>query len=415
MFIKAGIITIGDELLIGQTINTNLTWLGKHLEEEGISVIQSTTIQDQEAAIKDALDSFLPNYDIIIITGGLGPTNDDITKETLSKYFNRELVLYQEILERVEQMFNKKGREMVPSNIQQAMLPKDITILDNLIGTASGMWFEEKQKIVVSIPGVPHEMKNLMITEVIPRLKIRFNLKSNYYQTIMIQGIGESNLAELINDWENRLSKDGLHLAYLPSPGMMKLRINSIDNKASSHNINSYVEELKARLPQYVYGLNGISIFEVVADLLKNSNSSLGTIESCTGGDIARSFVKHSGSSAFFKGGLITYSNALKVNLAEVKQKSLEVYGAVSEEVAKEMALGGQKQLGVDYSIAVTGIAGPDGGTKEKPIGTVWIAVATPEKVISEHFLFGEHRGRNIEKAKLHALNMLRKSILNIR
>ena len=411
---KVAIITIGDELLIGQTINTNLTWLGKTLEEAGLSVIQSTTVQDREDAIIKALDNLLKDFDLVIITGGLGPTNDDITKATLAKYFNRKMVLNRKVLERVQQIFSNRKMEMPPSNIQQAVLPEGIIILDNIMGTAPGMWFESNNKIIISLPGVPYEMKYLTTNEVIPLLKSRFDLSTNYYQTLMIQGIGESSLAELIKEWEDRLTNDNLHLAYLPSPGILKLRLNSINNEPEIQKINSYFEELKTKFPQYVYGENEISIFEVVGELLKKKNASLGTIESCTGGDIARSFVKFPGSSDFFIGGLITYSNALKIKLAHVDPKILEDNGAVSEEVAKEMAIGGQKQLGVDYAIAVTGIAGPDGGTEDNPVGTVWIAVASPEKVVARHFLFGDDRRRNIEKAKLAAVNLLRKVILGI-
>ncbi len=411
---KAGIITIGDELLIGQTINTNLAWIGENLEKAGISVIQSTTIKDQEKAIVDALDYFLKDLDLVIITGGLGPTNDDITKETLSKYFNKKLVLNKLVLNRVQELFYKKGKEMPVSNIKQAELPEGITVLDNFLGSASGMWFEKDKKVIISLPGVPYEMKALITKEVIPRLQSRFDLKNNFYQTLMIQGIGESSFAELIENWEARITQDELHLAYLPSPGILKLRLNSINGDPSVEKINAYFKELENLFPQYVYGKDNASLLEVVGELLKNKNATLGTIESCTGGDIARSFVQFSGSSAFLKGGIITYSNEIKIQLAHVKPKTLEDFGAVSEEVAKEMALGGKKQLGADYTIAVTGIAGPEGGTKEKPVGTVWIAVASPERVIAKHFLFGKHRGRNIEKTKLFAANLLRKEILNI-
>ncbi|HLV43081.1 MAG TPA: competence/damage-inducible protein A [Brumimicrobium sp.] len=411
---KAGIITIGDELLIGQTINTNLAWLGSELGNAGISVYKSTSICDQEEAIIDALDDYINEADLIIVTGGLGPTNDDITKETLTKYFNTELELNNQVLERVRNFFEARGKETLDSNIQQAMLPKEALVIDNRHGTASGMWFEKYGKIIISLPGVPYEMKALITEEVLPRLKASFGVRGKYYQTLMLQGIGESFLAEKIEGWEKRIYEDGLHLAYLPSPGVIKLRLTSEKGTKEASKINTYFEELKKRFPQYVYGMNDESIFHVVGELLKKKHISLGTVESCTGGGIASSFIHYAGSSNFFKGGLITYSNDLKTKLAHVPEEILNKYGAVSKEVAKAMAVGGKAQLNVDYTIAVTGIAGPDGGTDEKPVGTVWIAIATPNGVIAQHFLFGEHRGRNIEKTELYAANLLRKVVLGI-
>ncbi|HZH85802.1 MAG TPA: competence/damage-inducible protein A [Brumimicrobium sp.] len=412
---KAGVITIGDELLIGQTVNANLAWLGKELGNAGISIYKSTTICDLEKDIIDALDDYLKEADLIIVTGGLGPTNDDITKETLSKYFNSDLELNTQVLARIRKYFESRGKEMLDSNIQQAMLPKDALVIDNRHGTASGMWFERRGKIIISLPGVPYEMQALITEEVLPRLKASYGVKGKYYQTLMLQGIGESFLAEKIEDWENRIYEEGLHLAYLPSPGVIKLRLTSDKGPKEAPKIKAYFEELEKRFPEFVYGMNDETIFEVVGELLKSKHISLGTIESCTGGGIARSFVAFPGSSVFFQGGLITYSNDLKMKLAKVSPESLEKYGAVSEEVVKEMALGGRKVLGVDYTIAVTGVAGPDGGSDEKPVGTVWIAIASPEGVVAEHFLFGENRGRNIEQTELYAVNLLRKTILNIK
>lgn len=411
---KAGIICIGDELLIGQTVNTNATWLGQEFGKFGISVYRSTTIRDIKEDIIQTVDEYLKEADLIIVTGGLGPTNDDITKETLAEYFGTTLELNNEVLNRVQSFFEQRGKTMLDSNIQQAMLPQSAIILDNLEGTASGMWFEKNGKILISLPGVPYEMKALITKEVLPRLKDSFGITGQYYQTLMVQGIGESFLAELILDWENRIYAEGLHLAYLPSSGMIKLRLTSGKGIEDAGKINSFFDELKRDFPQYVYGMNEETIFEVVGNLLKINQKTLGTIESCTGGGIAHSFIEKSGSSAFFNGGLVTYSNALKHKLAKVSLDTLAEFGAVSEEVAKEMAIGGRKELEVDYSIAVTGIAGPEGGSVEKPVGTVWIAVASSEGVVTKQFLFGEHRGRNIEKTQLYAANLLRKVILNI-
>lgn len=412
---KAGIICIGDELLIGQTVNTNAAWLGQELGKFGISVYKSTTIRDLKEDILQTVEEYIKESDFIIVTGGLGPTNDDITKETLTEYFGTTLELNEQVLERVRVFFEKRGKEMLDSNIQQAMLPKNALILDNLHGTASGMWFEKNGKILVSLPAVPYEMKALITDEVLPRIKSSFGIKGNYYQTLMLQGIGESFLAERIFDWERRIYNEGLHLAYLPSTGLIKLRLTSDKGAKDAGKINDYFDELRNEMPEFVYGMNEETIFEKVGELLKSKNATLGTIESCSGGGIASCFIEKSGSSAFFNGGLITYSNALKHKLANVSIETLEKFGAVSEEVAKEMALGGKEALNVDYAIAVTGIAGPEGGSVEKPVGTVWIAIATPEGVFTMHYLFGEHRGRNIEKTELYAANFLRKLVLGIK
>lgn len=411
---KAGIITIGDELLLGQTINTNLAKIGKGLSDIGITIVKSTTIRDVAVEIIEALDSFLKNTDLVIVTGGLGPTNDDLTKETLTHYFKTELILDEDVLEHVRHIFESRGREMLPSNIHQAMVPKECVVLKNDLGTAPGMWFKKGEQHIISLPGVPYEMINLLDNTVIPKLKEQFNLTGKYYQTMMIQGIGESFLAKKIENWENRTFTDGLHLAYLPTPGLIRLRLETEHEFQDKGKIASYIKELKEQLPQYIYGMNDESIYEVVGELLRKEKATLGTVESCTGGGIANAFITYSGASDYFQGSLVTYSNQLKMELAGVSSVSLESKGAVSEIVAKEMAVGGKKRLGVDYCIAVTGIAGPTGGTKEKPVGTIWIAVATPEEVIAKQFRFGDDRGRNIEITKLSAANLLRKCMLKI-
>lgn len=412
---KVGVICIGDELLIGQTVNTNAAWLGQAFRKLGISVYKATTIRDVKQDIIDTVDAFFQETDLVIVTGGLGPTNDDITKSTLTEYFGTSLELNKTVLAHVERFFKRRNKEMLESNIQQAMLPKGATILHNENGTAPGMWFEQNNKTLISLPGVPYEMKSLMKDEVLPLLKSKFKILGSFHQTVMLQGIGESFLAEKINRWEKRLYQDKLHLAYLPSPGIIKLRITSDKGIEDAGLIQSYIEEIRTNYPQYVYGLNGEDIFEVVGHLLKQNNATVGTVESCTGGGIANSFVANSGSSEYFQGGLITYSNELKHKLANVPEDILNKYGAVSEEVAKAMALGGQKVLNTDYVIAVTGIAGPNGGTEDKPVGLVWMAVATPEGVYTQHHHFGDHRGRNIEKTQLYAANFLRKLLLKIK
>lgn len=411
---KAGIITIGDELLIGQTINSNAAWLGQELSSLGIDIYRSVTIRDDRESILAVVEEYFNAVDLILVTGGLGPTKDDITKETLCEYFETELELDQNVLERIRTYFEARGKEMLESNVKQAELPKDSLTLANKHGTASGMWFEKSGKILVSMPGVPYEMKSIVSDEVIPRITAKFGIEGSYYQTLMTQGVGESFLAQEIEDWENRLYADGLGLAYLPSPGIVKLRITSGKGTQDAGLIKGYFDELKKRLPKYVYGENGESIFEVVGDLLRDQNATLSTVESCTGGGIASSFIDFPGASDFFEGGLVTYSNELKMKMANVREETLREYGAVSEQTVIEMAKGGKEVMDVDYTIAVSGVAGPDGGTDEKPVGTVWISVAHPNGVIAKKYLFGDHRGRNIEKTKLYAANLLRRVLLGI-
>lgn len=411
---KAGIITIGDELLIGQTINSNAAWLGQELSSLGIDIYRSVTIRDDRESILSVVEEYFNAVDLILVTGGLGPTKDDITKETLCEYFETELELDQNVLERIRTYFEARGKEMLQSNVKQAELPKDSLTIENKHGTASGMWFEKSGKILVSMPGVPYEMKSIVSDEVIPRITAKFGIEGSYYQTLMTQGVGESFLAQEIEDWENRLYADGLGLAYLPSPGIVKLRITSSKGTQDAGLIKGYFDELKKRLPKYVYGENGESIFEVVGDLLRDQNATLSTVESCTGGGIASSFIDFPGASDFFEGGLVTYSNELKMKMANVREVTLREYGAVSEQTVIEMAKGGKEVMDVDYTIAVSGVAGPDGGTDEKPVGTVWISVAHPNGVIAKKYLFGDHRGRNIEKTKLYAANLLRRVLLGI-
>ncbi|MDX1653180.1 MAG: CinA family nicotinamide mononucleotide deamidase-related protein [Brumimicrobium sp.] len=411
---KVGIITIGDELLIGQTINTNASWIGQELTKNGLAIYRSVTIRDHRQDILESLGDLIHKAEIIIITGGLGPTKDDITKQTLCEFFNTKLLRNDMVLKRINDYFESRGKKMLPSNETQADLPEDAIVLDNLLGTASGMWFEKGGSIVVSIPGVPYEMKAIMTNEVLPRIKARFGDTSVYFQTVMTQGIGESFLAEKIKDWEERIYADGMGLAYLPSPGLVKLRITSSDGAKDAGKIKEYVDEIRDRLPEFVYGMNEESIFEVTGELLRQRNHTLCTVESCTGGGIANAFVQKTGCSDFFNGGLITYCNDLKIKLAGVQTETLKKHGAVSEKTVTEMALGGKKKLGTDYAVAVSGIAGPTGGTVEKPVGLVWAAVAHPDGVRTERFLFGDDRGRNLLKTQLYAVNLLRRVILSI-
>lgn len=411
---KADIISIGDELLIGQTVNTNASWIGKELAMRGVRIMQITAIPDDEQKIAEVVDDAFGRSEIIIVTGGLGPTKDDITKHTLCKYFDTTLFLHEPTLKKIEDYFAMRNRPMLEVNRKQAELPEKCEILDNNYGTAAGMWFNKEGKILVSLPGVPYEMKGIMTEQVFPRLMERFELKSLFHVTLMTQGLGESFLADQISDWEDKVRDAGLGLAYLPSPGMVKLRLTSYEGKEREEEIRSLFTELEQRLPQYVFGYDEMSLSEIVGKLLKENGLTLGTVESCTGGLLAGNIVSVPGASDYFMGSLLTYSNHLKMQLAGVSDASLMEFGAVSQEVVEEMALGGQEKLGLDLCIATSGVAGPTGGTEEKPVGTVWIAIALKNKVVSKRFYFGNDRERNIQMTILSALNMARCEILGI-
>jgi nicotinamide-nucleotide amidase len=411
---NAEIISIGDELLIGQTVNTNASWIGMECSLRGIRTNFVTTISDQEEVIRDTVDQAIKRSQIVFITGGLGPTKDDITKYTLAAYFQTELKRHEPTLKRIEEFFTARNRPMLDVNIRQADLPVDAEILENVNGTAAGMWFEKDGCIVISMPGVPYEMKGIILNEVFPRLERRGGLPSLYHHTLMTQGIGESFLADRISDWEERVEKAGFGLAYLPSPGMVKLRLTSYEGEKRRSEIYALFKELKVRFPEHVYGTQDTTLSEVVGKLLRESSKTVGTVESCTGGALAHSLVSVSGSSDYFLGSMVTYANVLKTILADVSEQDLTYAGAVSSEVVTQMATNGRLKLGTSYCVATSGIAGPDGGTKEKPVGTVWIAVADQKGVVSRCFRFADNRERNIQMSVLSALNMLRCRILGL-
>lgn len=410
--INVEIISIGDELLIGQTINTNASWMGSRLALEGMKVSYVATISDTWEAITGALTDAHKRSQVVLITGGLGPTKDDITKQVLCAYFDTKLVLDQKVLDHVESFFTKRNRPMLEVNKMQAMVPEACEVLFNEQGTAPGMLFEKENTIFVSMPGVPYEMKYLMETHVVPRLTNKYPLRKLVQRTYLTQGIGESFLAEKISDWENRLRSEGLDLAYLPSPGMVKLRISSASG--DQDRVASYGEELKKMIPGYLFGEEQDTLPEVIGKILLQKGAAVGTVESCTGGSIMAALTGISGASSYVLGGLITYSNDLKMKLAGVSGQTLEDFGAVSEETVLEMAAGGKKVLDVDWCISVSGIAGPLGGSDEKPVGTVWIAIDGPDRKISRKFLFGTDRQRTVQMTVLTALNLLRCEILGI-
>lgn len=410
--INVEIISIGDELLIGQTINTNASWMGSRLALEGMKVSYVATISDTWEAITGALTEAHKRSQVVLITGGLGPTKDDITKQVLCAYFDTKLVLDQKVLDHVESFFIKRNRPMLEVNKMQAMVPEACEVLFNEQGTAPGMLFEKEDTLFVSMPGVPYEMKYLMEAHVIPRLTNKYPLRKLIQRTYLTQGIGESFLAEKISDWENQLRSEGLDLAYLPSPGMVKLRISSASGDQTR--VTSYGEKLKKMIPGYLFGEEEDTLPEVVGKLLLQKEATVGTVESCTGGSIMAAMTSVSGSSSYVLGGFITYSNDLKMKLAGVSGQTLEDFGAVSEETVLEMAAGGKKALDVDWCISVSGIAGPLGGSDEKPVGTVWIAIDGPERKVSRKFLFGTDRQGTVQMTVLTALNLLRCEILGI-
>lgn len=405
------IISIGDELLIGQTVNTNASWIGTELSQRGAFIKRVVTISDNENAIRQTMDEGVANADVVIITGGLGPTKDDITKKVITDYFEDELYIHEETLARVKEFFEKRNRPMLEVNIQQAAVPKKSIVLTNRQGTAPGMWLKKNGKIVISLPGVPYEMKGIMEQEVFPRLQYLFGLKQFYSKTANIQGVGESYIADKMSDWENELRSKGLELAYLPSPGIVRLRITSHNGESDRTLIDNYFKQIEEAYPENFYGYGDQSLAERVGAMLIEQNASVATAESCTGGALAAAIVAVAGSSSYFHGGFLTYTNELKHQILGVQQAHFTTVGAVSEEVVREMAIGGKNKLNVDYCVSISGIAGPNGGTVEKPVGTVWIAVASPKRVVARKFLFEDHRERNINRSVLSALNFLRNEI----
>jgi len=410
---KAEIISIGDELLIGQVINTNSSWMAVELNKNGIQVIKITTIGDSGDEIKKAITNAHNNADIILLTGGLGPTKDDITKQVLADYYDSKLIFHEPTYEQVKFIFAMRKFKVSDVNKKQAEIPEACIPLKNNHGTAPGMWFENNGKVLVSLPGVPFEMKSLLKEEVIPRLQSKFQLKHIFHKTIMTTGVGESMLAEMIEDWENTLPRN-IKLAYLPQPGIVRLRLSAAGNNKQEleNEIITHCKKLTTYIPEIIFGYDDISLEEVISNKLMNTGCTLSTAESCTGGYIAHLITSIAGSSNYFKGAIVSYSNQVKESQLGVNSNILEKHGAVSREVIEQMAIGGKKQLKTDYCLATSGIAGPEGGTKEKPVGTIWIALATPTGVQSKLFHFGEHRGRNIRRSSLAALNMLRMELV---
>lgn len=411
----AEIITIGDEILIGQTIDTNSAWMAKQLNAVGIFVDRIVSISDEREAILNALAEGAERSELILITGGLGPTRDDITKETLCEFFDTRLVMNEAVREGIESWFQRRGIPVLDVNRKQAELPEAASVLPNPRGTAQGMWFERDGRIFVSMPGVPYEMKGIMEDHVIPRVSERFKDLHIEHFTIMTAGIGESLLADKVADWEDSLASVGVKIAYLPSPGVVKVRLTS--SGPDAHRIRTVVrekaKEFEAIVGSYVFGYNDEALEAAVGRLLKAERKTIACAESCTGGRIAALLSKHPGSSSFFLGGLVCYSNEAKAKLLGVKTQTLSEHGAVSEETVREMAVNARERFQSDFAVASSGVAGPDGGSEDKPVGTVWIAVAGPNRTFAERFNFSSDRERNIERAVKNALIAVRNEILN--
>jgi len=410
---EADLITIGDEILIGQIVDTNSAWMAKKLNDQGINVRQITSISDQPGHIIATLNDSGRKAAIVLVTGGLGPTRDDRTKSALCTFFGTQLVENKEVLEQIIQLLTPRGVIINALNREQALVPATATILPNKLGTAPGLLFNHEGTIFVFMPGVPFEMKYLMEHEVLPLIKKLFNTSTIIHRTVLIQGLAESMLAERIADWEDHLP-ESISLAYLPSPENMRLRLSARgeDQEYLTQLLEQKINELIQIIPNYIFGYEEDTMAGNIGKILKEKGSTVAVAESCTGGNIAHFFTMNPGSSEYFKGGVVAYSNELKVRLLGIDPKMIFEQGAVSKEVVEAMAVGARSVLGTDYAIATSGIAGPDGGTPEKPVGTVWIAVADSDSVVSKVFNFGNHRERNIIRSSQAALNMLRLILL---
>jgi len=412
---KAEIITIGDEILIGQIVDTNSAFIATELNKIGIQVHQISSIQDEKEHILSALKEAESRADVIIITGGLGPTKDDITKYTLCEYFNDTLVQNDAVLEHVTELFKKSEHKILTkTNVQQALVPSKAIVLHNENGTAPGMYFNKENKAFVSLPGVPYEMEALIKNLVIPKLVSVYNTPCIYHKTIVTQGIAESILAEQISDWEDGLP-DFIKLAYLPSFGIVKLRLSAIGNDKIKIEaaVAKEIEVLLDQINNVVIGFDEDSPEISIANLLINKKQTLAIAESCTGGLIASSITQNEGVSTFFKGAVVTYYTQSKTDVLNVDKEVIDEYSVVSGAVAKAMALSVKKKFDVDYAIATTGNAGPTKGDADAEIGTVFIAIATPVEVVVEEFNFGKNRFKVIQRAKNKALQLLRKEILS--
>lgn len=411
--VKAEILAIGDELLYGQVLDTNSHWISQELDLIGVRVVRRTTVGDSREAILTAFAEAENRADIILMTGGLGPTNDDLTKPLLAEYFNCAIELVPEALDAVRTFFEKRGRELTPLNALQAHLPTKCTYIPNVLGTAPGMWFSENGKIWMSMPGVPHEMKKLMTDHVLPRIKERFQLPIIYHYVVKTVGIGESWLADLIKDWEGNLPPH-IKLAYLPSLGQVRLRLTAFGDNPSEleKDVALQVEKVMPIIEKYVYGFGMMTLEEAVGKMLREKNQKVAFAESCSGGYISHLVTSIAGSSDYFQGAIIPYHNHFKNRLLGVDASTLEEHGAVSEPTVIQMAEHVRDMFNADYGLASSGIAGPGGGWAEKPVGTVWIACATKTRTVTKKLQLTQDRMLNIQLTGVSVLNLLRIYIL---
>ncbi len=412
--IKATIITIGDEILIGQIVDTNSVSIAKHLNTAGITVHEKISIGDTAQQIEQTRARALAQSEVVIITGGLGPTKDDITKHTLAKIFESAMHEDKRVADHVRTMLERRGIEYNALNQGQAMVPDCCTVLFNAHGTAPGMWFEDtKGRVTISLPGVPFEMEHLMEDEVMPRLKAHFALHANIHRTMITSGLPESMLAARIEEWEDALPEN-IKLAYLPAPNIVRLRLSAYDaedGEAMRAQIDAEFDKLYKIIPDHIVGFEGATVQELIHNILIEKGLTLATAESCTGGAIASRFTAMAGASAYFLGGVVAYANEAKRDILGVNYDDITSYGAVSEQVARQMAEGARRVTGADYAIATTGIAGPTGGSAEKPVGTVWMAVATPTQTIAMLRNCGTDRGQIINRASAYVIEMLYKEL----
>ena len=411
--VKVEIITIGDEILIGQIVDTNSAWMATQLNKYGFELAQITSVHDKEDHIIESMEMALKRADVILFTGGIGPTNDDITKQTLTKFFQTKLVFNESVIRNIEQLFSTRPNFVINELTRaQAMVPENCIVIQNPVGTAPITWFEKDGKVIVSMPGVPYEMKHAMSSEIIPRLHNHFKTPVLIHKTVQVYGYGESILALKIADWENELP-EYISLAYLPNSGIVKLRLSGLmDNSLELEFImNQHIDKLHQILGSSIVAFEDIPIEQLVGNMLKSKGLMVVTAESCTGGNIAHQFTSIPGSSEFFKGSVVAYSNEIKTNVLNVSQDDLEKFGAVSQSVVEQMAVGARKLLKADVAVSTSGIAGPTGGTEKKPVGTVWIAVSSENELISREFHFGPLREQNILRASQAALLLLKEII----
>jgi len=412
--IDASIVTIGDELLIGQVIDTNSAWMAQQLNRIGVSVKRRVAVGDDAGEIRKVLTSENISADIVLITGGLGPTSDDITKEILCEYFSGKMIIDKGALDNVNYLFQQVYHKPISDIIlKQAEVPDVCEVVQNKRGSAPGMIFQKEGTIFISMPGVPYEMQGIM-QDVIPYLEKKFSLPAIIHKTILTAGIGESSLAEIIKDFEKQLPK-GIRLAYLPNYGMVRLRLTTsgFDKDKTEKLINDQFEQLKKLVHTYIVTDEDESMQKVVGEILLKNKKTISTAESCTGGTIASLITSVPGSSAYYEGSIVSYSYDIKESLLNVKKETLDKYGAVSEETVKEMLSGLLEKMKTDYGIAVSGIMGPEGGTPGKPVGTVFVAVGTKEKQVVQKLKQRFERAKNIEVTSVMALNIMRKFLLN--